>query len=149
MQNGHSANSSSPRYSPEELQEFETIIKDKIEQAERTLEPDRDALMQFTGHGTDDTYKAPPDLEDGAFTLQREELVRRVDRQQTFIAQLKAALGRIHRGDYGVCRVTGKLIPKERLRVVPHATLTVEAKAMRREEDREGSTPAPREEPVD
>ncbi len=138
-----------PRYSAAELKEFEDIIKGKIEQAERTLEPDRAALMQFTGHGTDDTYKAPPDLEDGAFTLQREELVRRVDRQLTYIAQLKAALGRIHRGDYGVCRVTGKLIPKDRLRVVPHATLTVEAKALRREENRGRDTPAPREAPMD
>lgn len=122
-----------PRYSAEELQEFETLIHAKLGQAEETLQLDKDSLMRLSANSTDDTYLGHAGLEDGTALMEREDLTRSVVRQEKFIAQLKGALSRIRTGDYGVCRATGQLIPKERLRLVPHATLTVEAKNQRPE----------------
>ncbi|MBX2982930.1 MAG: TraR/DksA C4-type zinc finger protein [Flavobacteriales bacterium] len=129
---------SKPRYSAAELQEFETLIHAKLAQAEETLRLDKDSLMRLSANSTDDTYLGQSELEDGTAMMEREDLTRSVVRQEKFIGQLKGALGRIRTGDYGVCRATGQLIPKERLRLVPHATLTVEAKNTR---------PEPRPEP--
>lgn len=122
-----------PRYSAEELHEFETLIHAKLAQAEETLHLDKDSLMRLSANSTDDTYLGQSSLEDGTAMMEREDLTRSVVRQEKFISQLKGALGRIRIGDYGVCRATGQLIPKERLRLVPHATLTVEAKNKRPE----------------
>lgn len=128
-----SASTQQLRYSHEELQEFETLIHAKIAQSEETLNAEKDSLMRLTSHSTDDTYMGHSTLEDGNSMLEREDLARSVVRLEKHILDLKLALGRIRTGDYGVCRTTGQLIPKERLRVVPHATLTVEAKNKRPE----------------
>ena len=121
------------RYSQDELQEFEILIRAKLAQSEETLNAEKDSLMRLSSHSTDDTYMGRSSLEDGTSVLEREDLARSVVRLEKYMIDLRAALGRIRTGDYGVCRTTGKLIPKERLRVVPHATLTVEAKNLRPE----------------
>lgn len=121
------------RYSTEELHEFEELIHAKLAKAEETLGFDKDSLMRLSANNTDDTYLGQSGLEDGTAAMEREELTRSVVRQEKFIAQLTEALGRIRTGEYGVCRATGELIPKERLRLVPHATLTVSAKNNRHE----------------
>lgn len=121
------------RYAPEELQEFQTLINAKLAKAEETLKAENDSLMRLSSHNTDDTYMGHASLEDGNMVMEREDLARSVVRLQKHILDLKLALGRIRMGDYGICRTTGELIPKERLRVVPHATLTVEAKNHRPE----------------
>ena len=112
------------RYSDEELQEFKNIILEKIEVAKTSY----DQLMQRIQ--TDESRNSFNMLEEGAATMEQEEASQRAARQLDFIKKLQAALVRIENKTYGVCRVTGKLIPKERLRLVPHATLTVEAKEM-------------------
>ena len=115
------------RYSAEELEEFRQIILDKIEEAKKNL-----ALMQaaVANEGNDVTDTAPTfkALEEGSNVLSKEQNNKLAARQQKFIKDLEAALIRINNGTYGICRVTGKLIPKERLRVVPHTTMTLEAK---------------------
>lgn len=126
------------RYSAEELKEFEELIHAKLAQAEETLKLNKESLLRLSGNDTDDTYSPHEELADASTMMEREDLTRSVVRQEKFISQLKAALGRIRTGEYGVCRMTGQLIPKERLRLVPHATLTVEAKNQR---------PEPRPEP--
>lgn len=131
-------NTDKPRYSAEDLKEFEELIHAKLAQAEETLRLNRDSLQRLSANTTDDTYSVHDDIEDATTIMEREDLTRSVVRQEKFISQLKAALGRIRTGEYGVCRMTGQLIPKERLRLVPHATLTVEAKNQR---------PEPRPEP--
>lgn len=123
-----------PCYSAEELQEFSALIHAKLAQAEETLQQGKDSLMRLSANSTDDTYLGHAGLEEGTALMEREDLARSVVRQEKFIAQLKGALSRIRTGEYGVCRATGQLIPKERLRLVPHATLTVEAKNQRPEE---------------
>ncbi len=112
------------RYSDEELQEFKELIIAKIEQAEENYKRLTDTIMVDE---SDPTFKM---MEEGASTLQKEVSSQQAQRQLGFIRKLQAALVRIENKTYGVCRVTGKLIPKERLRLVPHATLTVEAKEM-------------------
>lgn len=134
---------SQARYTAEELQEFETLIQAKLAKAEETLHLDKDSLMRLSSNTTDDTYSSHSGLEDGTAVMEREDLTRSVVRLEKFIGQLKAALGRIRTGDYGVCRATGELIPKERLRLVPHATLTVAAKNQRPEPRPEAVRPAP------
>ena len=117
------------RYSDAELEEFRAIILEKLELAQRDYENLKASLMNKDNddQDTSPTYKV---LEEGANTLAKEETMRLAARQMKFINDLKAALVRIENKTYGICRVTGKLIPKERLRLVPHATLTVEAKEM-------------------
>lgn len=116
------------RYSDEELAEFKAIILDKLAVAQRTYQQMMDVLTHKDGNGIDDTMPTYKVLEEGSMTQTREELTNMAARQQKFIQGLQAALVRIENKTYGVCRVTGKLIPKERLRAVPHATMSIEAK---------------------
>jgi len=116
------------RYSDEELQEFKEIILKKLDKARKDYELLRHTITHEDGNDTQDTSPTFKVLEEGAAVLSKEEAGKLAQRQQKFIQHLQAALVRIENGTYGVCRVTGKLIPKERLKAVPHATLSVEAK---------------------
>ena len=121
------------RYSDEELQEFKEIILDKIAKAKENLEMLENAAYNKDSNDISDTAAVFRSLDDD-FTSDaenKEENVRQALRQRKFIKDLEAALVRIENKTYGICRVTGKLIPKERLRLVPHATLSVEAKMNR------------------
>ena len=115
------------KYSPEELQEFKELILSKIAKAEKDL----DMLQQAVAGSENDVSDTAPTfktLEEGSNVLLKEENQKLAARQQKFIRDLRAALIRIENGTYGICQATGKLIPKERLMIVPHATMTVEAK---------------------
>lgn len=116
------------RYSDEELQEFKELILAKLEKANLEYERLRSNLTNLDGNDIADTSPTFKILEEGANTLNKEEVGHLAQRQMKFIQNLQAALVRIENKTYGVCRMTGKLIPKERLRAVPHATLSVEAK---------------------
>lgn len=116
------------RYSDSELQEFKELIMQKLEDARRELTNLQAQLNSSNEHGTDDTASTFKVLEDGSDTLAKEEAGQLAARQRKFIEQLENALIRIENKTYGVCRVTGKLIPKERLRAVPHTTQSIEAK---------------------
>ena len=119
------------RYSDEELEEFRTIICEKLSQARAEYDTLRKVVMHNGSNDIEDTAPTFKTVEDdGAFQLSKEEASQLAQRQYKFIQNLEAALVRIENKTYGICRVTGKLIPKERLRLVPHATLTVEAKEM-------------------
>ena len=115
------------RYSDKELEEFRAIINEKLEVARQEYENYRAAVTNADGNDTVDTSPTYKVLEEGASTLSKEEAGRLAQRQMKFIQNLQAALIRIENKTYGVCRETGKLIPKERLRAVPHATLSIEA----------------------
>ena len=115
------------RYSDEELEEFRILIENKIADAKKAMEVYQDAY-NGAGNDTNDTAPTFKNMEDGNQVLSKEENSRLAARQQKFIKDLNAALFRIENKTYGICRVTGKLIPKERLMIVPHATMTVEAK---------------------
>lgn len=119
------------RYSDEDLQEFKTLIQEKLDKAMREFENLRSVVMNSDGNGVQDTSPTFKILEEGAGTRDKEEAARLAERQRKFIQHLQAALVRIENKTYGVCRVTGQLIPKDRLRAVPHATTTVEAKTKR------------------
>ncbi len=116
------------RYTDEELQEFKELIQGKLQKAQAEYERLRQSVNN--GDGNDDADTAPTfkALEEGNGTLEKEQTARMAERQRQFIQHLQAALVRIENKTYGVCRATGKLIPKERLMAVPHATLSVEAK---------------------
>lgn len=116
------------RFSDDELIEFREIIVNKIEKAEKDLELIKSAYMNDSNNGTDDTSPTFKGFEEGSETLSKEENTQLALRQEKFIHNLKNALERIENKTYGICRVTGKLIQKERLRLVPHATLSIEAK---------------------
>ena len=116
------------RYSDKELIEFESLIKDKIEKAQNELNILKQSLNRSHESGTGDTNITSKVLEDGAETSQKESVNELAARQQKFINNLSNALIRIKNGTYGICKVTGKLIPKERLRAVPHTMLSIEAK---------------------
>lgn len=119
------------RYSDEELAEFKSIILDMLEKAKQEYNTLRKVVMNNGNNDIEDTTPSFKTVEDdGAMQLSREEASQLAQRQYKFIQNLEAALVRIENKSYGICRVTGKLIPKERLRLVPHATLTVEAKEM-------------------
>ena len=118
------------RYTDEELEEFRTIINEKLELARRDYEQMMRVLMNQDGNDVDDTSPTYKVLEEGSATQSKEEIITMAARQQKFIQGLKAALVRIENKTYGIDRLTGKLIPKERLRAVPHATLSVESKMM-------------------
>ena len=120
------------RYSDEELEEFRQIIMEKLEVAQRDYDALKASLMNADNNSTDDTSPTYKVLEEGANTLSKEETTRLAQRQMKFIQSLQAALVRIENKTYGICRETGKLIPKERLRAVPHATLCIEAKQNKR-----------------
>jgi len=116
------------RYSDEELAEFRDLINKKLEEARIDFEGLRNSLSYKDDHGTEDTSPSFKMMEDGSETLSREEMSQLAMRQEKFITHLENALTRISNKTYGTCRETGKLIPKERLRAVPHATLSIEAK---------------------
>lgn len=120
------------RYSDEELAEFKELILEKLALAKRDYETMMASLMNRDNNGVDDTSPTYKALEEGANTQSKEELAMLAARQQKFIQGLEAALVRIENKTYGICRETGKLIPKERLRLVPHATLSIEAKKMKK-----------------
>ncbi|WP_304298062.1 TraR/DksA C4-type zinc finger protein [Porphyromonas gulae] len=116
------------RYTDEELEEFKQIILAKLDQARKDYEQLRAGVSNSEGNDVADTSPTFKVLEEGAATLSKEESGRLAQRLMKFIQNLQAALVRIENKTYGVCRETGKLIPKERLRAVPHATLSIEAK---------------------
>jgi DnaK suppressor protein len=116
------------RYSDEELQEFKELILEKLKIAQSDYEMYKTSLTQSDGNDTQDTSPTFKVLEEGAATLSKEESGKLAQRQLKFIQHLQAALVRIENKTYGICRETGKLISKERLRAVPHATLSMDAK---------------------
>ena len=116
------------RYTDEELEEFRQIINEKLVLAKRDYDEMMRVLTNQDSNDVDDTSPTYKALEEGSATQTKEELISMAARQQKFIQGLKAALVRIENKTYGIDRITGKLIPKERLRVVPHATLSVESK---------------------
>ena len=118
------------RYSDADLAEFKAIIVAKIENALSDLELIKSAYMNDSNNGTDDTSPTFKAFEEGSETMSKEANSQLAIRQEKFIRDLKNALFRVENKTYGVCRVTGKLIPKERLKIVPHATLSIEAKNM-------------------
>ena len=117
-------------YTNKELKEFKQIIIEKIERAEEDLALLKSAYANDADNGTEDTSPTFKAFEEGSTTLSKEENMKLAMRQEKFINNLKNALIRIENKSYGVCRVTGKLISKERLKLVPHATLSIEAKKM-------------------
>ena len=125
------AMSEKKRYTDEELQEFKELILKKLELAKNDYQQMMDTLSNKAGNDVDDTMPTYKVLEEGSLNQTKEELTTMAARQQKFIQSLQAALIRIENKTYGICRVTGKLIPKERLRAVPNATLSIEAKQAR------------------
>lgn len=120
------------RYSDEELQEFKNIINEKLRLARRDFNSMMQQLMNADGNGVEDTSPTYKALEEGSTSQSKEEIAQMANRQQKFIQGLEAALVRIDNKTYGIDRITGQLIPKERLRIVPHATLSVESKNARK-----------------
>lgn len=116
------------RYSDEELEEFRGIINEKLAKAKSDYKETMDQLMNKNTNDIDDTSPTYKALEEGSLTQTKEELTQMAQRQQKFIRALEAALLRIKNKTYGIDRITGELIPKERLRAVPHATLSVASK---------------------
>ncbi|MDE5744151.1 MAG: TraR/DksA C4-type zinc finger protein [Paramuribaculum sp.] len=116
------------RYSDEELQEFKELILEKLEKAKKDYELLKADVTNTEGNDIADTSPTFKILEEGASTLGKEEAGRLAQRQLKFIQHLQAALVRIENKTYGICRATGQLIPKERLRAVPHATLGIDQK---------------------
>lgn len=119
------------RYSPDDLKEFEAIIVEKLTSTKADLQSIKDTLSRRNDTGTEATSGSLKMIEDGADVAEKETLTQMASRLQKFNQQLEAALIRIKNGTYGVCVDTGKLIPKERLRLVPHTQHTVEAKLKR------------------
>ncbi len=120
------------RYSDDELEEFKEIILYKLNKAKKDYDLLKSAITQSESNDTQDTSPTFKVLEEGASTLSKEESGKLAQRQQKFIQHLQAALIRIENKTYGICRETGKLISKERLRAVPHATLSIDAKQKQR-----------------
>tara|TARA_B110000037_G_scaffold15096_1_gene15767 strand:- start:19302 stop:19679 length:378 start_codon:yes stop_codon:yes gene_type:complete len=116
------------RYSDKDLEEFKELIEAKLVEAQMDLDLLRGQLDHSDDHGTDDTGRSFNMMEDGSETMSREEMAQLAVRQEKFIQNLKNALIRIKNKTYGICRVSGKLIQKQRLKLVPHATLSIEAK---------------------
>ena len=116
------------KYSEEDLQEFKAIINKKKARAEEDLELLKAAYKNDADNGTNDTSSSFKSFDEGSEVMNKEANVQLAIRQEKFIRDLNNALLRIENGTYGVCRVTGKLIQKERLKIVPHATLSIEAK---------------------
>ena len=116
------------RYADDELEEFKGIIMKKLDEARKDYDLLKQTLANTDNNGTDDTSPSFKMIEDGSETLSREETAQLAARQEKFIKHLEDALLRIRNKTYGICRVTGRLISKERLRLVPHATLSIEAK---------------------
>jgi len=115
-------------YTKDELEEFRQLILNKIESAQDDLDVLRAATANDSDNGTEDTSPTFKQFEEGSSTLSKEENIKLAERQAKFIRSLNNALIRIENKTYGICRITGKLIAKERLKLVPHATLSIEAK---------------------
>ncbi|SEP89923.1 transcriptional regulator, TraR/DksA family [Hyunsoonleella jejuensis] len=124
--------SNTVRYSDSELAEFKKLIQEKIEKAQHDLELIKSAYMNDHNNGTDDTSPTFKAFDEGSAVMSKESNSQLAIRQEKFIRDLKNALIRIENKTYGVCRVTGKLINKKRLELVPHATLSIEAKNMQK-----------------
>ncbi len=120
------------RYSDKDLAEFKALIEDKIVKAKSHLELLKSAYMNDGDNGTDDTSPTFKAFEEGSQTMSKEANTQLAIRQEKFIRDLKNALLRIENKTYGICRITGNLINKERLKLVPHATLSIEAKNMQK-----------------
>lgn len=120
------------KYTDAELNEFRQLIMEKLQKAERDYELIKETFMNGLDNGTDDTSPTFKAFEEGSATMSKEQNAQLAGRQEKFIRDLKNALMRIQNKTYGICRVTGKLIDKERLKLVPHATLSIEAKNMQR-----------------
>lgn len=120
------------RYSDKHLAEFKTLIKEKIVKAQHDLELIKSAYMNDHNNGTDDTSPTFKAFDEGSAVMSKESNSQLAIRQEKFIRDLKNALIRIENKSYGVCRVTGKLINKKRLELVPHATLSIEAKNLQK-----------------
>lgn len=120
------------RYSDNELEEFKNLIQNKLDQAIKDYDLLKEAYTNDSNNGTDDTSPTFKAFEEGSETMSKEQNAQLAARQDKFIRDLKNALIRIENKTYGICRVTGKLINKERLKLVPHATLSIEAKNMQR-----------------
>tara|TARA_B110000305_G_C19270100_1_gene554004 strand:+ start:158 stop:529 length:372 start_codon:yes stop_codon:yes gene_type:complete len=116
------------RYTDKDLKEFEALIQEKLQVARENYGELQRALSHQDDNTTDDTSPTFKMMEDGSETMSREETAQLASRQEKFIRNLENALLRIKNKTYGLCRVTGKLIPKARLRLVPHATMSIEAK---------------------
>ncbi|MPQ48034.1 TraR/DksA family transcriptional regulator [Marinifilum sp. N1E240] len=116
------------RYTDEELQEFKDLIQSKLAKAKKDFDTLKAVISNSSGNDIEDTSPTFKVLEEGASVLSKEEAGRLAQRQAKFISHLEGALIRIENKTYGICRETGKLIGKERLRAVPHATLSIEAK---------------------
>lgn len=116
------------RYSDAELAEFKAIILDKLEKAKEDFKMLKDSITHNDGNDIQDTSPTFKIFEEGAAVLSKEESGKLAERQEKFIKHLKAALIRIENKTYGICRKTGRLISKERLKAVPHATLSIDAK---------------------
>jgi DnaK suppressor protein len=129
------------RYSDEELDEFKVIILEKLRKATRDLKMLTEAYTISNEHDTTDTSPTFKILEEGYQVMSKEENSRLAARQDKFIKALENALIRIENKTYGICRVTGKLISKERLRAVPHATLSIEAKLIQNQSEKRSFTP--------
>ncbi len=126
------ASNNTVRYSDSELAEFKTLIQEKIDKAQHDLELIKSAYMNDHNNGTDDTSPTFKAFDEGSAVMSKESNSQLAIRQEKFIRDLKNALIRIENKTYGVCRVTGKLINKKRLELVPHATLSIEAKNMQK-----------------
>lgn len=120
------------KYSDKELNQFKALIEEKIEKAKKDLKLLKSTYMNDGNNGTDDTSPTFKAFEEGSETMSKEANTQLALRQEKFIRDLKSALIRIENKTYGICRVTGKLIKKERLTLVPHATLSIEAKKMQK-----------------
>ncbi|THD69502.1 TraR/DksA family transcriptional regulator [Robertkochia marina] len=120
------------RYSDKDLEEFRVLIENKIDKARQDLDLLKSSYKNDGNNGTDDTSPTFKAFEEGSETMSREANTQLALRQEKFIRDLKNALVRIENKTYGICRVTGKLINKERLKLVPHATLSIEAKNMQK-----------------
>lgn len=120
------------RYSDAELGEFKALIKDKLEKAKNDLDLIKSAYLNDLNNGTDDTSPTFKAFEEGSETMSKEANSQLATRQEKFIRDLKNALIRIENKTYGICKVTGKLINKDRLKLVPHATMSIEAKNMQK-----------------
>ncbi|MDO6491114.1 MAG: TraR/DksA C4-type zinc finger protein [Cellulophaga sp.] len=120
------------RYGDKDLEEFKVLITEKINKAKEHLELLKSSYMNDGNNGTDDTSPTFKAFEEGSQTMSKEANTQLAIRQEKFIRDLKNAILRIENKTYGICRVTGKLINKERLKLVPHATLSIEAKNMQK-----------------
>ena len=120
------------KYSDKELNQFKVLIEEKIEKAKKDLKLLKSTYMNDGNNGTDDTSPTFKAFEEGSETMSKEANTQLALRQEKFIRDLKSALIRIENKTYGICRVAGKLIKKERLTLVPHATLSIEAKKMQK-----------------